>query len=123
MSRKQPPNSFTLWGKKWNVIFKDPLKVRYAHSKTERDKMQKKKLVMAGITIATPRTKRRDIYIRPDFRTDWTVFAHELLHALHFEMAAHKRRPGWDAWDGAVMHKRIDQMAEPLGQFLKENMR
>ena len=74
---------------------------------------------LVGLTYKSK--KLRDIYIAPAHRTDYHVFAHELLHALTFEMQGRER--GWKKWQRKRYHELLDQLAVPLGQYLKENLK
>jgi len=78
-------------------------------------------LMVEGLTIAARTTKRRDIYVHPRARKDWTIFAHELLHALLEEMGEHRRERGWIK--RPITHRQITKLAVPLGAFLRENLK
>lgn len=110
---KSPPNSFTLFGNKWSVKFVDPRKQGVFKRPNPR---------MVGLTVARRYAGERVIYIHPKWRTDWSVFAHELLHALSFEMDIHQNVRGYGKWNNKKHHQLIEELSDPLGVFLKENL-
>lgn len=119
-ARRQPPYRFNLYGKTWRVHFVDPMKVPRVWSKRERDFIRRNRITIHGVTISARSTGRRDIYIRPQDKGDWAVFAHEVMHALEEEMGEHRRERGW--LKRPITHGNFHRLAVPLGEFLRSNL-
>lgn len=109
-----------MFGQTWRVRFVDPMKVPRLWSKKERDFIRRHRITIHGVTVSSRTTKRRDVYIRPQDKLDWSIFAHEVIHVLEEEMGEHRRERGWIK--RPITHGNFHRLAVPLGEFLRSNL-